>query len=307
MVLGWGAVPDGCLGFLPLSLTGRWGITLLVILLVAAVCGWLTRSAHALNAKIELATTPVLPPEGFDGVLVLVCGDGAPLLFDASERREVRQGWYLAAPTPERFLHTVQWIAAHHPIWLPQIVVMLSVVPERHTDEAQLRGDLYQWRVAVNQCRSWLPGEPLVILCGYLSPLVTTRAAQAPLWFAEVGDAAGVSVWGVDSSVMPYPRWAQEFAGKTRSERFMQGIAVESFMNWLAAVVMDEWQCSKTALPVLPVSLWAVNFTALMGKENNLWQQYLREQTTLSAPLITEPAPLPFPDSFYPCCHIVRG
>ncbi len=287
-------------GFLPLSPAGRWGMTLLAVLLVVAVCGWLTRAAQALNAKIELANTLVLPPEGFDGVLVLVCGDSAPLLFDASERREVRQGWYLAAPTPERFLHTVQWIAAHHPVWLPQIVVMLGVVPERHTDEAQLRGDLYQWRVAVNQSRSWLPDEPPVILCGYVNPVVNTGAAQVPLWFANVGDAAGVSVWGADNSVQPYPRWAQEFVGKTLSERFMQGVVLEAFMSWLATVVMDEWRCSKTALPALPVNLWAVNFTALAGMEKNLWQQYLRERTTLNVPVVAESAALPFPDPFLP-------
>ncbi|TQI81196.1 outer membrane protein OmpA-like peptidoglycan-associated protein [Serratia fonticola] len=287
-------------GFLPLSPAGLWGMTLLVILLVAVTCGWLTRSAHALNAKIALATAPVLPPAGFDGVLVLVCGDSAPLLFDASERREVRQGWYLAVPTPERFLHTVQWIAAHHPIWLPQIVVMLCVVPERHSDEAQLRGDLYQWRVAINQCRSWLQGEPPVILCGYVNPVVNLSETQAPLWFADVGDVAGVSVWGADNSVQPYPRWAAALSGKTLSERFMQGIALDAWMSWLATVVMDEWQCSKTALPVLPVSLWAVNFTPVVDVENNLWQQVLREQTTLEAPLATVPGALPFPDLFLP-------
>lgn len=296
--------------FLPLSPAGRWGMTLLTVLLVVAVCGWLTRAAQALNAKIELANQLVLPPEGFDGVLVLVCGDSAPLLFDASERREVRQGWYLAAPTPERFLHTVQWIAAHHPVWLPQIVVMLGVVPERHTDEAQLRGDLYQWRVAINQSRSWLLGEPPLILCGYVNPVVSTGVVQAALWFADVGDAAGVSVWGADNSVQPYPRWKQEFAGKTLSERFMQGIILDAFMLWLATVVMDEWQCAKTALPVLPVSLWSVNFTPLAGMEKNLWQHYLRERTTLNAPLMAEiadSAALPFPDLFLPLLSPRQG
>lgn len=287
-------------GFIPLSRAEQWGMTLLLVLLVAIACVGLMRQTRVLNARSSLATALVLPPEGFDGVLVLVGGESTALLFENSERRETRQAWYLATPTPESFLRTVQQIAAHHPIWLPKIVLMLGMVPERYSDEAQLRGDLYQWRMTINQCRKWLPGEPPIILCGYLNPLLAMEEGQEAQWFADIGDAAGVMVWGADYSVQPYARWAQEFTGKTLSERFMQGVAVKTYMGWLTDVVMDEWQCAKTALPALPISLWALSFSAVAAVENNLWQKRLRERTTLSAPLVTSPAMLPFPDLFLP-------
>jgi hypothetical protein len=36
-----------------------------------------------------------LPPEDFQGAVILVCGDNTPLFVSGSRHRETRQGWYL--------------------------------------------------------------------------------------------------------------------------------------------------------------------------------------------------------------------
>lgn len=286
-------------GVLPLANISQSGMTLLVVLVTVVACWELTRRSHRLKAKIELTVIPILPPEGFDGGLVLVCGDGSALLFDGSSTcREVRQGWYLATPTTEDFLHTVQWIANYHPAWLPRIAVMLSIAPELHTDEAHFRGGMHQWRVAINQSRSWLPSIPPVILCGYLNHNGATDVLQEPLWFAEVDKTTGMAVWGSDYKAQSYAYWMKDSTDKETSERFMQGVSINAYVNWLIKVVLDEFHCTKTLLPVLPISQWVVSLTRVAGVENNLWQQQINEQTTLRIPVSSATASLPFPDPF---------
>jgi hypothetical protein len=72
-----------------------------------------------------------LPPEDFQGAVILVCGDNTPLFVSGFRHRETRQGWYLWVKDAEQLpLCTAPEPGASGLV--SQISVMLAVVPEQH-------------------------------------------------------------------------------------------------------------------------------------------------------------------------------
>lgn len=78
------------LGFWPLSI-GNQVIVSLCILLVGGAALWRQRRRAVSRQRSEI----VLPPEDFQGAVVLVCGDTDGLFPGRSAHCETRLGWYL--------------------------------------------------------------------------------------------------------------------------------------------------------------------------------------------------------------------
>jgi hypothetical protein len=78
------------LGFWPLSI-GNQVIFSLCILLAGGAALWRQRRRAVSRQRSEI----VLPPEDFQGAVVLVCGDTDGLFPGRSAHGETRHGWYL--------------------------------------------------------------------------------------------------------------------------------------------------------------------------------------------------------------------
>ncbi|WP_037387004.1 OmpA family protein, partial [Serratia sp. DD3] len=297
-------------GFLPLSTGHRVVLTVVVLLLVIAMVLWLRRQAAQLQSRVGQASPWRLPDAGFDGALVLVCGDSDTMFTEGSEYRQTHQGWYLATPTPEAFTLAVEWIAASDPMLLGQVSVALCVAPERHQDEALLRGEIHQWRMQFIRARRRLSRLPTVVLCGYLNGLIPADDPTANDWFVHDGDSrlSGMSVYTEDGHGLTLARWSQQ---DQASSRMAQLLWLDSAMAWLKAVVIDELHQPQTGVSAIPLSAVALRFTPLHAVENNLWQRAIGEQTTL--PPVTASADavaahsLPYPDCLVPGLPGRRG
>ncbi|MGV8916521.1 MAG: OmpA family protein [Pseudomonas sp.] len=278
--------------FLPMA-GSRWWLTLAIISTVAVACWRLRR--HRLHLATGLPPLPL--PADVKGALILVCGDTTGLFADGDTWRKTREGCYVATPTPDSLMQTVQWIAATHPAWLPQVSVMLSVVPELHRDESTVRCDLHQWRCAIGQCRAWLKDEPTILLSGYFSAFTQASEDEA-VWFVGTSGATEVSVWSDQHHGRPFADWAQAQTVRHATEgRFAQALCLETAARWLNEIVLDELHTRRTTLPALRISLLAVNFSGVAAVESNLWHRYVQRVTTLSSPTtLATLAPLPFPD-----------
>lgn len=85
------------LGFWPLSI-GNQVIVSLCILLVGGAALWRQRRRAVSRQRSEI----VLPPEDFQGAVVLVCGDTDSLFPGRSAHCETRHGWYLRGDSAEQ-------------------------------------------------------------------------------------------------------------------------------------------------------------------------------------------------------------
>ncbi|EOL8967124.1 hypothetical protein ACM92D_003157 [Cronobacter dublinensis] len=86
------------LGFWPVSAGSRVALAVCILLMCAAVL-WRQRRGYLRRQALSTSKTQEgLPPEDFQGPVVLVCGDTASLFTPDARWRETRQGWYLNVP-----------------------------------------------------------------------------------------------------------------------------------------------------------------------------------------------------------------
>lgn len=72
---------------------GQAALSLLVVLVFGVMFWSQHRAAQATTVRDIVDKN--LQPEDFQGAVILVCGDNAPLFVSGSRHRETRQGWYL--------------------------------------------------------------------------------------------------------------------------------------------------------------------------------------------------------------------
>ncbi len=88
------------LGFWALSTGSRVVLSLLVVV-VSGLMLWRQRQASQARATaVREIVDENLPPEDFQGAVILACGDNAPLFASGFHHRETRQGWYRKTPAP---------------------------------------------------------------------------------------------------------------------------------------------------------------------------------------------------------------
>ncbi|PLN44295.1 cell envelope biogenesis protein OmpA, partial [Klebsiella pneumoniae] len=153
------------LGFWPLSI-GNQVIFSLCILLAGGAALWRQRRRAVSRQRSEI----VLPPEDFQGAVVLVCGDTDGLFPGRSAHGETRHGWYLRGDSAEQLPGLAQYLAAARPALVSQVSVLLAVVPEHHPSGEHLAQSLRDWRRSIVQCRTWLNGLPPVWSVFWVTP-----------------------------------------------------------------------------------------------------------------------------------------
>lgn len=292
-------------GFLRLNISISIALTCIIILWVTSGCIYLLWHRHS-RSQLDNASGWSLPEAGFDGMLVLLCGDSR-LLFSTTaqaseqpEPRKIRQGWYLATPEPEDFMQAIKWIAAVAPDRLSQLSIVLCIAPEQHNDEAKFRAVIHLWRRRINESRRWLPAAPPILLCAYLNPLSTTMPCSGQ-WFVHESalnsrQQSIIRVQSADGSGIDIAAWQQ-----LQSGGIGQILWLNTLTDWLNTVVIDELLQTQQSTPVINVTAVAINFSSLQSVENNLWQHRLTDKTTLSISARTfKSNGLPFPDCLLP-------
>ena len=195
--------------FWPLS-DGNRVVLSLCVLLVGGVTLWRQWCRHQQRRAVDIRVTEnSLPPEDYQGAVVLVGGDSASLFSSSAPYRETRQGWYLRAENAEQLPLLAQHLAAERPALVSQISVLLAVVPEQHTSTECFTQMLRGWHRSIIQCRTWLNGLPPVWSVAWITPPANGDENPA-IWFTVTPELPGVRVRQNGHVAMPVTDWQQE-------------------------------------------------------------------------------------------------
>ncbi|RJT45056.1 OmpA family protein [Rahnella woolbedingensis] len=287
------------LGFWPLGTGSRVALSLLVVILSGAVGYLQWRKHHREVSAHALITGAALPPEDFQGAVVLVCGDSAALFSTSVPVRETRQGWYLPVALPEHLPLLAQHLAAERPALIAQISVLLAVVPEQHQDKDDFTQKLHVWHRAIVQCKSWLAGVPPVWISTWLSPPVVS-AQQPERWFTITPGHKDVQVQEAGSGVMPLVEWGQQSDARNGQERLSTVFWMESLLPWLETHVSSILIQRQGDVPALTPCVWGACFTPVTGIPDNLWQVHIGSITTLTPDVHNVQECLPLPEILLP-------
>ncbi|GDX04440.1 OmpA family protein [Buttiauxella sp. A111] len=294
------------IGFWPLGTASRVTLSIMVLLVCGAVgyFHWRRDSRNKIaHAHIADAN---LPPEDFQGAVVLVCGDSAPLFSGGTPFRETRQGWYLPVALPEQLPLLAQHLAAERPALVAQISVLLAVIPEQHQDKDDFTQKLRAWHRAIVQCKSGLSGIPPVWISTWLSP-PRQSDAQVERWYTVTPGLTGIQVRETGAGVMPLTEWGRELNAGTDLERLSSVFWMESLLTWCDTHIREVISKRQGDLPALTPCVWGSCFTPVTGSRDNLWQAHVAGITTLQPTLIRTQECLPLPDVLLPYLPRRRG
>lgn len=294
------------LGFWPLGMGSRVALSMLVVILCAAVGYFQWRKYNGNKVAHQSIADSTLPPEDFQGAVVLVCGDSDALFSPSASFRETRQGWYLAVKLPEQLPILAQHLAAERPALIAQISVLLAIVPEQHQSLDDFSQSLRAWQRAIVQCKGWLGGIPPVWLGTWLSPPVAL-SAQAERWYTVTPGQKGIQVQEAGAGIMPLVQWSQYQESCNVQERLSTVFWMESLLSWLDEHALSILTQRQGDVPALTPCTWGCCFTPVAGRQNNLWQAHISEVTTLTPRVATPEDNLPLPEVLLPYLPRRRG
>ncbi|MEX3021807.1 OmpA family protein [Kluyvera sp. STS39-E] len=294
------------LGFWPLSVGSRVALSLLVLLICGAML-WHQQRASQLRAQALMEMMDEsLPPEDFQGAVILACGDNGALFAESAQHRETRQGWYVRIKDAEQLPLLALHLSQIRPALVSQISVLLAVVPEQHTSTDDFTQALRGWQRAVVQCRAAFGALPPLWAVTWLSPPSVCSDVE-PVWFTTVSQRAGIQVYQPGQGNLPLADWARETTADVRLSRLSQGLWLESGLTWLHSAVSSLLSVRQGELPALKLCVQALCMVPVNGVAGNLWQQHIASVTALPPDAARNGEPLPLPELLLPALPRRRG
>ncbi|HEY2452827.1 MAG TPA: OmpA family protein [Scandinavium sp.] len=283
------------LGFWPLSVVSRVVLSVLVVI-VCGVVLWRQRVASNLRQDaVREISDDSLPPEDFQGAVILACGDSASLFEAGTRHRETRQGWYLKVQDAEQLPLLAQHLSIVRPALVSQISVLLAVMPECHTSADDFTQALRGWQRAVVQCRPWLSGLPPVWTVTWVSPPGGCSENEA-VWFTTINNRAGIQVHQPGQGNLPLTEWIKESDASGRFTRLSQVLWLDSLLAWQASAVNSLLTVRQGELPVLKPCAQGFCMVAVSGVNDSLWQQHISGITALAPDITGNRDALPLPE-----------
>ncbi|MBB3321063.1 OmpA family protein [Atlantibacter sp. RC6] len=294
------------LGFWPLSVGSRVALSLLVIL----VCGVLLWRQHRISEVRAQALSEIadgdLPPEEFQGAVILACGDNTALFAAGTRQRETRQGWYLQVKDAGQLPLLAQHLCRVRPAQVSQISVLLAVLPECHTSAEDFTRRLRSWQRAIAQCRVALGRMPPVWIVAWVTPPAACSGAE-PVWFTTVSQRTGIQVHQPGQSSLSLTDWMRETAADERLSRLSQGLWLDSLMVWQGNAVGSLLSVRQGELPAIKPCAQGLCMAPVKGEANNLWQQHIASVTALPPDTALAADLLPLPELLLPALPRRRG
>ncbi|HDG1669736.1 TPA: OmpA family protein [Kluyvera ascorbata] len=294
------------LGFWPLSVGSRVTLSLLVILVCGAMLWRQCRASQLRAQALRDIVDESLPPEDFQGAVILACGDNSALFSELARHRETRQGWYLWVKDVEQLPLLAQHLSLVRPALVSQISVMLAVVPEQHTFGDDFTQSLRSWQRAVAQCRAALGTIPPLWTVTWVSPPVACAEAE-PVWFTTLSPRSGIRVFQPGQGSVSMTEWIRETGSDGRLSRLSQGLWLDSLLAWQNSAVNDLLSVRQGELPVMKPCLQGMCMVQVSGITGNLWQQHISSVTALPPDAVVTTEPLPLPELLLPALPRRRG
>ncbi|EOW6619932.1 OmpA family protein [Cronobacter dublinensis] len=294
------------LGFWPLSTGSRVALSLLVVL-VSGVMFWRQRRASQARATaVPEIVDENLPPEDFQGAVILVCGDNSPLFVSGSFHRETRQGWYLWVKDAEQLPLLAQHLSLVRPALVSQISVMLAVVPEQHISGDDFTQHLRGWQRAVVRCRTAFGTLPPLWTVTWISPPVVCAQAE-PVWFSTINPRSGIQVYQSGQGNVSLTEWILETGTDGRLSLLSHVLWLDSLLAWQNSAVNDLLSVRRGELPVMTPCVQGMCMVPVTGIAGNLWQQHITSVTALPPDAVVSTEPLPLPELLLPALPRRRG
>lgn len=282
------------LGFWPLSAGSRLALSLPVLLVFSFMLRREWRASPCRYPLVDGITDDSLPPENFQGAVILTCGDSAALFESETRYRETRQGWYLQVKNAEQLPLLTQRLRRTRPALVSQISILLAIMPERHLSLDDFTQSLRNWQRAVMHSGQGLGGAQPIWFVIWVSPPVSPMQ-EAPLWFIS-GNRADMQVHPSGEQALPLAEWANKKQTPGSVNRLSYALWLDSLLDWQSKAIGSFLSERQGNLPALRPCIQGFCMSPISGLVDNLWLQHVASITTLPPRRIDCEGLLPLPE-----------
>ncbi|HCK0840479.1 TPA: OmpA family protein, partial [Escherichia coli] len=286
-------------GFLPLSAVNQIILTLVSVVAAGLVLWYQWYCLSSRRGAPEKAGDDGLPPEYFQGHVLLVAGNSDAWFESGQAYRETASGWYLRVDTPEQMRILAERLSYSRPALCGQVVVMLGLLPEQHTSDETFLPWLRNWQRAVMQCRQWLNTTPPVLVTLMVSgpsPQNTSLNKHSAHWFTLTPDLPGMHIRLTEAGAIPAEEWLQACDAASRLRCVSELLWLNAMLSWYNRVTDALTDiCRQEHFYFRPVAI-GFCLTSVAARPGNLWQQQLTSLTALPPSAGVSSQALPLPD-----------
>ncbi len=286
-------------GFLPLSAVNQIILTLVSVVAAGLVLWYQWRCLSSRHDAPDNAGDESLPPECFQGHVLLVAGNADAWFEPGQAYRETASGWYLRVDTPEQMRILAERLSYSRPALCDQVVVMLGLLPELHTSDEAFMPWLRNWQRAVMRCRQWLNTTPPVLvtlMVSGLSPQNTSLNKHSALWFTLTPDLPGMHIRLTEAGAIPAEEWLQACDAASGLRCVSELLWLNAMLSWYNRVTDALTDiCRQEHFYFRPVAI-GFCLASVAARPGNLWQQQLTSLTALPPPAGVSSQALPLPD-----------
>ncbi|MCX3308343.1 OmpA family protein [Pantoea vagans] len=302
----WAALLSGlvCLCFLSLS----WQISGLILLavwgIIAAV--WTGYRVTRHSAREVVLDFGNLPETTWRQPVVLVCGDLSQPWPEQSQVLTVAQGCWIRIEDHQDLDQVARQLLLLRPDWGRQLSVMISVCPQKYTDNETLTSRLMALRWQISQLRKLSGHSVPVVLMGIAGSAILDEM----LWQAAMSGES-ISVWRESAAPDAVASWVTTGGAMA----MQQQVLMNSLMIWFHHHVRATFTDDNPDIPaVLPVAmLWGIGPRLSGGLASSLWTDWLIRHTGMQCVAGWQPENIdtaaisPLPDFILPLLPQGRG
>lgn len=275
-------------------------LTAFICIVTLTLCVWFFRQ-HKSAPYLKDALTIQLPPDNYQGAVIIVCGQSQMLFHDNQTYRETAKGWYIRASSPIDLINITQHIVDIAPLQLRRLSLLYALLPEQQLQQEEVAQETLNWRRAIHESNKKTGKTlPFWVTLYLNSPVnyLNSHFDDITPWITYLNDQPELLVISDNLATQSISTWLSPNREQTENQLTM-ALWLDQLLAWLKSEFIPLLTVAQSGAPSLIPVAWAMQFTPVPTISNNRWAQFIHHKTTLF-PAITKTSnnndELPLPD-----------
>lgn len=275
-------------------------LTAFICLVTLTLCVWFFRQQKT-APYLQNALTNQLPPNNYQGAVIIVCGQSKVLFHENQTYRETAKGWYIYASSPIDLINITQHIVDIAPLQLRRLSLLYALLPEQLLQQEEAAQETLNWRRAIHESNKKTGKTlPFWVTLYLNSPVnyLNSHFDDTTPWITYLNGQPELLVVSDNLATHPISTWLSQNREQTENQLTI-ALWLDQLLAWLKSEFIPLLTVAQSGAPSLIPAAWAIQLTTVPTISDNSWAKFIHHKTTLSPSIIktsNNNDELPLPD-----------
>lgn len=275
-------------------------LTAFICLVTLTFCVWFFRQQKT-APYLQNALTNQLPPNNYQGAVIIVCGQSKVLFHENQTYRETAKGWYIYASSPIDLINITQHIVDIAPLQLRRLSLLYALLPEQLLQQEEAAQETLNWRRAIHESNKKTGKTlPFWVTLYLNSPVnyLNSHFDDTTPWITYLNGQPELLVVSDNLATHPISTWLSQNREQTENQLTI-ALWLDQLLAWLKSEFIPLLTVAQSGAPSLIPAAWAIQLTTVPTISDNSWAKFIHHKTTLSPSIIktsNNNDELPLPD-----------